>query len=299
MFTGRRKIWVLLAVALLVGMFLAVRPSSHEPSYGGRPLSEWLLRYGTTPGLPLVVGNPSETDQAIRHMGTNAIPCLLKYIQDDSPAWQKKPMVDINEFSRRLRLGWRWTDHRAVRASGAMVALQVLGPSAEGAIPELTRLMYQTNSRATRDRAACALPFLGPKSVAPLLAVLTNQQAEVRPVVAHSLHPLGTNARPLIPTLIQCLKDRDLIVSEGAADALASFKIEPSMVVPALMDSLQDPRASFRSVAALSLGEFGLDALPALPALSNLLNDPDPKVRRRATTAVARLREAARSASAH
>ena len=296
MFTGRRKVLVLLAAALVVGAVVAVNQSSDEPSYGGRPLSAWLLQCqmfsltGTEQRM--------QADQAIRHIGTNAIPYLLQYIQYETPVWKTKTQVDINELLRRLGRDWRWRDRRVARAQGAAVAFQVLGTDAEGAIGELTRLMNQTNSRATRFRAAYTLPCLGAKSIPPLLAVLTNQQAEVRAVVTSSLQPLGTNARPLVPTLIQCLQDKDTVVSMGAPQALGGFKIERSTAVPALIDSLQNPRTGVRGMAARSLPEFGVEALPALPALSNLLNDPSPPVRREATNAIARLNAATKNAAA-
>ena len=117
-------------------------------------------------------------------------------------------------------------------------------------------------------------------------------------VVTSSLQPLGTNARPLVPTLIQCLQDKDTVVSMGAPQALGGFKIERSTAVPALIDSLQNPRTGVRGMAARSLPEFGVEALPALPALSNLLNDPSPPVRREATNAIARLNAATKNAAA-
>ena len=204
-------------------------------------------------------------------------PLSVRVYPVQPPTWKTKPQVDINELLRRLGRAWRWRDRRVARANSAAHAFQVLGTNAEGAIGEPTRLMCQTNSRATRFRAAYALPFLGAKAIPPLLAVLTNQQADVRQVVANSLQPLGTNARPLVPTLVQCLQDKDLLVSQGAAQALAGFKIEPATVVPAFIDNFQDPRAGVRVMAAQALPELGVDALPARPALSNLLNIPTPR----------------------
>jgi hypothetical protein len=286
-FTRRRRITVLVAAVLLLGAVIAVNLYPDEPRYGGRSLGAWLRRY-RMPSFP-GAEERKETDQAIRHIGTNAIPYLLEYIQYEPPVWRTRTAVDVNELHRRLGRSWRWRDRRVERAEGAAVAFQVLGADAEGAVGELARLMRQTNSRATQYRAVYALPFLGAKSIPPLLAVLTSQQTDVRPLVIGSLRPLGTNARPLVPALIQCLKGRDWLVSESAAQVLADLKMEPASVVPALIESLQDPRPSVRVSSAQALPEFGPDARPALPALTNLLNDPNPTMRQAAANAISRL----------
>jgi hypothetical protein len=84
----RRKILLLLAgLVLAFGVYmLFIRES--EPSYKGKPLSFWVEglnpspartnRADRSPGVP-------EAPEAIRQIGSNAIPYLLKWIQYEGP----------------------------------------------------------------------------------------------------------------------------------------------------------------------------------------------------------------------
>ena len=72
----------LLALILLVVVIACPRPTPPpiEPSYAGRTLSEWILR---SPNA--LNGNPRsrEAREAIRKIGTNALPCLLAWLAAD------------------------------------------------------------------------------------------------------------------------------------------------------------------------------------------------------------------------
>jgi HEAT repeat protein len=102
---------------------------------------------------------------------------------------------------------------------------------------------------------------------------------------------MGTNARPLVPLLVQRLQSRNLFVAMDAVQALGELKIEPELVVPALGKALQDPNQNVQisSRAAFALARFGNLSRPALPTLTNALNDPDPSVREGASNAIARI----------
>jgi len=71
-------------------------PGQREPAYQGRPLTFWLSKQQASWMQP---GSPSriEADHAIRSIGTNALPILMKWtLAKDSPvkrklmAWAKK-----------------------------------------------------------------------------------------------------------------------------------------------------------------------------------------------------------------
>jgi hypothetical protein len=86
----RNKILIAVAGALpTAALVLAVRPE-HEPSYDGRPLSEWLHVCSCRKPERPTYDEREKAAQAIRHMGTNAIPTLLRWISyDPTPARQK------------------------------------------------------------------------------------------------------------------------------------------------------------------------------------------------------------------
>ena len=74
---------------LIRGLFtfcaLAASSAAEEPSYGGRILSEWLADVRCCSGVTLV-GAPDPPKDAVRAMGTNAIPTLLKWISYERSA---------------------------------------------------------------------------------------------------------------------------------------------------------------------------------------------------------------------
>jgi hypothetical protein len=85
----RRLLLVLLTVAFVVGLTVLVWHGRREPGYQGKLLSEWLRAYrpiGTrTPGS-------QQAADAVRHIGTNALPFLVRWIEDyqNPPPWERR-----------------------------------------------------------------------------------------------------------------------------------------------------------------------------------------------------------------
>src|SRR5438045_3525167 len=69
----KRKALIVSAAALIVAAIAAVAfwPGEKEPEYHGKKLSEWLA---------LEREQPRESAEAVRAIGTNAIPFLLRWI---------------------------------------------------------------------------------------------------------------------------------------------------------------------------------------------------------------------------
>src|SRR5271165_4964166 len=76
--SNRRAVAIILAIALLCGLMRFLQ--SREPSYQGQSLRYWLeqyeYRFGQNPADPA----RREAEDAIRHIGTNALPYLLKHL---------------------------------------------------------------------------------------------------------------------------------------------------------------------------------------------------------------------------
>jgi len=67
----KRGIHLIFVVLVAGGVLVAVFAGrEREPEYGGKRLSEWVTTRNTD----------AERDQAIRAIGTNALPCLVKWI---------------------------------------------------------------------------------------------------------------------------------------------------------------------------------------------------------------------------
>jgi len=249
-----RRLWlILLAVLVLVALIVAVVRPDREPSNGGRTLSEWLGCLATT--AQPVPSQEEEAEEAIRHIGTDALPYLLKWIQYERPAWKKA----LNRITGgRLGKYDLLLEHKdETRAEQAEEAFRALGPEAcAAAIPELLRLMNDSNRSWGAGRAMFALTRM------------------------------GTNARPALPALITLLTNRNDSAACFAINALGYLKFEPQLVVPALTNCLLSSNLWTRSFAAEALGQFGGDARSAVPALIRALGDSDARVQRCASNSL-------------
>src|SRR5438477_4276939 len=126
----RRRVFLVLIAAVVlvvVGMFVAGAFREREPEYGGKRLSEWVVTFeAPTPDESMI--HTEEAVDAIRHIGTHAIPYLLKWIRyersDRSSGWKSK----LDAWLEIIHRGSGFTDQEDVRANGAMRAFRALGP---------------------------------------------------------------------------------------------------------------------------------------------------------------------------
>jgi hypothetical protein len=78
-------LWALVLGGVVVGACLALRQP--QPEYRGRSLSQWLTRYGRSGDDEL---RRREAADAVRQIGTNAIPYLVENIRYETPEWMCK-----------------------------------------------------------------------------------------------------------------------------------------------------------------------------------------------------------------
>jgi hypothetical protein len=257
-----------------------------EPSFKGRSLSTWLAR------LDVAVDETGATQtqnaealEAVRHMGTNTVPFLLRYIHSEGPPKPAKAILMVHLFLEGHGLHWDLTG--MTKAHRAQLALCALGSEARVAIPTLVRLSSDTTAPNTAYRAAWVLISIATKEDLPALAqVFTNQQESARWIVANHIHRLGPDARPAIPLLLHCLQHTNSDIAAAAALSIGKLHLEPQQCVPALVATLAagDDATRFRSATAL--GEFETDATFAVPALRKMLRDPSPHVATAASNAL-------------
>src|SRR5438067_1105808 len=90
----RRRVIIILAACVLMGIgVVAFWPGEREPVYNGKKLSEWLQLYGST---GISVEQREQAKVAVRQIGTNALPWLVKWIQCDRrdlPQWKTRLAV--------------------------------------------------------------------------------------------------------------------------------------------------------------------------------------------------------------
>jgi hypothetical protein len=275
----KRSILVLLALWLVgvVVCWIVTRP--REPTYDGRSLRQWLAIAQRANDA-----NSGEGAEAVRAVGTNAIPSLLEWIRYDRPWWR----VEAEDLTLRgySMPGWMHADKEDDLADAALLGFKILGPEAETAIPGLTGILNTARPPALPHwfcfsslRAVFALRGMGGKAFLPVVFAMTNQPWLVlhyamddKQWIRKCATELGTNARPVLPVLVQCLQHPDPYDSEEcgtrwAAEILCELRLEPGLVAQAVRPCLEHPDALVRYLAASVLEAVRADAPPEVRLL--------------------------------
>jgi len=211
-----------------------------EPAYHGKSLALWLQTYA--PSSSSGRGSPawSETDDAVRHIGTNSIPVLLRMLRaTDSKL--KLQLIALTTKQHIMKIHFTPATERNIEASRAFI---VLGDSAKGAVLALVEIYNEANSIESQSAVEEALGWIGPaanSAIPMLLSAATNSNSKMR---ASALWTLG------------------------------EIHAKPDLCVPELIRALSDSSDWARISAVHALGVFGAAAQSAVPALKNLEDFP-------------------------
>jgi hypothetical protein len=231
----RLAIFAGLLTLLMAWVCFLLPQDSRRPVYHGKPLTLWLQTY-TSSGR----GSPEwkEADEAVRHIGTNAIPVLLHlvYVKDSA---LKLRLVALAQRQRLIKVHFIPAAQRNIQASRAFI---VLGDTAKAAVPALVKMFDENPSADSLSAIEDALAWIGPA------------------------------ANPAIRVLLHTATNSNSRVRASALWALGEIHAEPQLCVPALIQGLNDSDDWARLSAAHALGMFGTDAQPAIPALTGLAN---------------------------
>ena len=252
---GKFRFWSIAAflfVAAVVALCLCFFKSTPEPVYHGQPLSYWLAGYDAGNYRYLHPDGPAppttdEAGDAVRHIGTNAIPRLLRMLQQPNPKWSElvwRTLSKQNLVKIRYAPG-----NRDFIAYQAFIAL---GPQACNAEPQLVALFNPKSSPRLQQAVPAILGSIGPGPVES------------------------------VPLLLRAINHTNNIVRCNAICALAHVNPDPKVAVPVLTGLLKDPDALARAFAADALGSFGNAAQTAFPALLDAWRkeSPPPGARR-------------------
>jgi HEAT repeat protein len=290
-------------MALVLAAFFSL---FEEPHYRCRSLSYWIML--NADNWSRGRGVEPKAEEAIAHIGTNALPFLLNWIRYE-PQPSRIRTAAISFFSRKLPkaitpdviVRWVCEDKAGSRANAAAFGFCLLGPQIRSALPELFRLMNDRSSTnispqpqlAPCERAELALLYSRNDDAIPLfLAHIANTNAPNRAEVVFlvGLYDLTTNAGPAVPMLIQCLIDNDPEVIKEAARALTKCDLKPGLILPALTNCLgNSTNPLLRSRAIWVLGNFKPQVRLTQPFLIAALQDPDANVRKQATNALLKI----------
>ena len=175
----RHRVAAVLAAltGLVVATVLCGLERDRQPGYCGKPLNAWLADLDLGPAEPSA--KAAEAARAIRTIGTNSFPWLLKMLRADEPLWKRAAIV-LNSSQSLVRMPV--TPANLIRAR-AIEGYSVLEGSAADAVPELIRLLDSTDSPQVRASAATALGRIGrgARSAIPALRKAAgDENAEVR-----------------------------------------------------------------------------------------------------------------------
>lgn len=263
---------------LLLSSVIIVRSGtlsdSPEPNYKGKALRDWATELEPFEQDDGAFNPPADAEAiiALREIGSNAVPCLLKWLSMYDPT---DAHPSIPSFDKVVEV------------------FAVLGDRAESAIPELLRtatVAARSIASATNGSAQVArnqglfdlslesLASLGPKAIGPMVGLATNLESqELRIQVIKRFGDTGTNGVAAAPALLIWFHDKNAEVRDAALSSMVGIGKEPDTVLPVLLARLKDPDK--REDAVYMLADYGKAAKPAIPDLIRLLDDTDWRTR--------------------
>jgi HEAT repeat protein len=238
-------------LAAVGGIILWRVEQRRDPVYRGEPLSQWLEEYDPR----ILIENKEEVDDAIRHIGTNAIPTLLEMLRSKDNA----AIAALIKRAERADLIWlslaEETDVEAARG------FEVLGASAKDAVPDLIEIYEERISPDSQMATAYALGCIGPaakNAIPQLLEAATNANKGLRPCAIRSLGQIHSEPELSVPAVMRALDDTDQQTRYEAAKALGAFGTNATAAIPALVRAFKSRDKHIYRTAA--------DALKAIDA---------------------------------
>ncbi len=254
-------------ISAVTGTWLAW---NREPVYQGKSLTAWLeeIDYQQSPRDE----KSSNAIEAVRQIGTDALPRLLKMLQARDSVFKLTAMKFLNR-QKLLKIRIHGADHWKRRARRGLWAL---GPKAEPAIPILEQQFFSGNDD---QGSAAVLAAIGPAALPVFEKAMTNGNSQVRQgvlafwVATNYLH----DAAPIIARMVK--NDPDYGLRSWAAIVLAKTGQYEELVVPALLLGMKYPENDTRADSARALLHYPAKARDNLDAIRALANDSDPIVR--------------------
>ena len=225
---------VLLVALVSVIVWQVLHPQEREPVYQGKRLSVWLALLYNDKASGAFYG---QDEQAIRHIGANALPVLIGRLHAQDTRL-KQLMMAWAEKQKLVPFHFNSADRRRIEA---LYGYGALGPLASAQVPSLIDTLSNDPSPRVRVAAAGALGYIGPE------------------------------ARLAAPALCRATKHPDRYVRQQAFGALSRILPDPHLTIPVLVAGLDDPNPSARWNAAIALVKYGPEARDAVTALLGML----------------------------
>lgn len=236
--------------------------------YEGRTLSAWLEGYDVWgPGV-----SHTNIDEAVRQMGTDTLPHLLKLLQ----AKDSYPKLVINRILSKQRLfTCRFTPAERLH-SRALAAFQVLGTSAKAALPDLVTI----NQRHNHGYVMSAMAGFDKDAEIALVRELTNRTSEIREYAVYLLGSGSYDSAIVISALGKSLRDEQPEVRRYAAISLGRLAKHPAVAVPALGTALaNESDDKVKEAIIYAVASYGTYGPEVRPEIEKALHSTNPEIR--------------------
>ena len=191
------SITIAFVLATLTGVFAWQSLPVREPVYKGKRLSIWLdtyRKYGLA-GVETwqVRLEQQEADEAVRQIGTNALPTLLRMLRAQDSTLKVR-FMDLAAKQHFIPIKYTSAEERRYRAC---CAFGVLRAKARSAVPVLIQIAHENPSHDSRCYALAALASVGPsanEAMPFLLECVTNADGMVGVYAANALKAIDPEA---------------------------------------------------------------------------------------------------------
>jgi hypothetical protein len=252
-----KKLAVIIGTVLAGGIVLFFILPRPQPTYHGRAITAWMDDWAAKKSL--------ELPEAIRQIGTNALPYVVHNLALNDSAWRSNYARLQAKLPRQLQIFFRKPKPLLQEVDGANVFF-----------------------------------YIGSNSIPDAMALMKHHSPTVRRSAAWGISALRRQSRAAnqaIPALIEALSDSDRMVRFDAALSLVEMGPDASNAVPALgkvvaysgVGPQKNELFYVRAIAARALGKIGPVASNALPALKAALVEPSPYLRGVAAVAIWRI----------
>jgi hypothetical protein len=245
-----------------------------EPTYRGKPVSQWLTELSSTNANTL-----REAQAALREMGPAAAPWLAGELRKEDSAFRRVAARVGGYFPSTVRrVGHRFfrSDDNFMAKYNAVRALENIGTNGLAAIPELGKLLDGPND-VLSSVAASALAKMGSPAVPVLTNALNSQRFVARANACKALWEMGPPGAAAAPRL-------NAILTNEVGEILASASFALARIGPAstelLISNLDNTNARARYWSAYALRVSSYLPTNGLPRILGLTKDSDPKIRK-------------------